>query len=507
MIWLLSMFGCQPHPVLPSGPMDSVPGHLVIAHTNDIHAHFEPNRAEWLPGEPAIGGFGEISGLVSQLHKEKGDDHVLYLDGGDMMTGTPLMEFEVNGVRGGAMMDFTSDAGMDAWVLGNHEFDIGFDHISALVGASKVPVLSANLDHVNGSGQPAIDGLKDHIIIQRAGVRVGIFGLTTDSLARLTGTDATDHMVVRDVVEVAREQVAALVDQVDLVVALTHVGLDTDQRIAGEVPGIDLIVGGHSHTPLVEPVQVGDTWIVQAGCYARQLGVTEMDVVDGNIVNFSAKLVDLTPGAVEVPEASATLMQTWKERIDGHFAEIIGRVEGATLDRSKNAETPLGRWAADMVRSAAGTDIGIYNPGGLRADLVAGPLTRGGLYQVFPFSNDVVQFDVSGEQVVGLLLKNAGSEISGRHPVMQLSGVAAQWRLRAGAPELVSVTVGETELDPDAVYTAATNSYVTDRWQYNLGFEPTNQVPQGLTVFEAAVARAQAGVIVSPSSPRMTRSE
>jgi 2',3'-cyclic-nucleotide 2'-phosphodiesterase (5'-nucleotidase family) len=129
------------------------------------------------------------------------------------------------------------------------------------------------------------------------------------------------------------------------------------------------------------------------------------------------------------------------------------------------------------------------------------------LYQVFPFSNDVVQFDVSGEQVVGLLLKNAGSEISGRHPVMQLSGVAAQWRLRAGAPELVSVTVGETELDPDAIYTAATNSYVTDRWQYNLGFEPTNQVPQGLSVFEAAVARAQAGVIVSPSSPRMTRSE
>ena len=487
--------------------MASVPGHLVIAHTNDTHAHFQPNRAEWLPGEPFIGGFAEIAGWVTKLHEEQGDDHVLYLDGGDMMTGTPLMEFEVNGVRGGAMMDFIADAGMDAWVLGNHEFDIGFDHTSALVAASKVPVLSANLDQPNGSGLPAIGGLRDRIIVERAGLKVGVFGLTTDSLARLTGTNATDHMDVRDVIEVAREEVAALDGQVDLVVALTHIGVETDQRIAEEVPGIDLIVGGHSHTPLVEPIKVGETWIVQAGCYTRQLGVTEMDVVDGKIVNFNAKLVDLTPGSVVVPEASATLMQTWKARIDAHFAEVIGSVEGATLDRSKNAETPMGRWAADMVRSAAGTDIGIYNPGGLRADLVAGPLSRGGLYQVFPFSNDVVQFDMSGEQVVGLLLKNAGSELSGRHPVMQISGIAATWRVRGGAPELIQVTVGEVALDPDAVYTAATNSYVTDRWQYNLGFEPTNQVLQGSTVFEAAVARAQAGAIVAPSNPRMTRVE
>ena len=126
---------------------------------------------------------------------------------------------------------------------------------------------------------------------------------------------------------------------------------------------------------------------------------------------------------------------------------------------------------------------------------------------MFPFSNDVVQFDMSGAEVVGLLLKNAGAELSGRHPVMQLSGIRASWRVRGGAPELVNVTVGEATLDPDAVYTAATNSYVTDRWQYNLGFEPTNQVLQGSTVFEAAVARAQAGVIVAPSDPRMTRVE
>jgi 2',3'-cyclic-nucleotide 2'-phosphodiesterase (5'-nucleotidase family) len=507
MNWFLLMLACQPHPVEPAGPLVSAPGHLVIAHTNDLHAHFEPNRAEWLPGEPLIGGFAEISAWVSRLHKEQGDDHVLYLDGGDMMTGTPLMEFEVNGARGGAMLDFIGDAGLDAWVLGNHEFDIGFDHVSALVAASKVPVLSANLDEPNGSGLPAIAGLKDHIIFERAGIKVGVFGLTTDSLARLTGTNATDQMAVRDVVEVAREEVAALDGQVDLVVALTHVGVDTDKRIAEEVPGIDLIVGGHSHTPLLEPLRVDDTWIVQAGCYGRQLGVTEMDVVDGTIVNFTAKLVDLTPGPLEVPEASATLMRTWKGRVDARFSEVIGRVEGTTLDRSKNAETLLGRWAADMVRTAGDTQIGIYNPGGLRADLIAGPLTRGGLYRVFPFSNDVVQFEMSGDQVVGLLLKNAGSELSGRHPVMQLSGIAAQWRVRGGAPELVHVTVGEAALDPDAVYTVATNSYVTDRWQYNLGFEPTNQVLQGSTVFEAAVAQAQAGVIVAPSTPRMTRVE
>ena len=312
-----------------AGGVDARPGQLVIAHTNDLHAHYEPNRADWLEGAPDIGGFAAIGGHVAALHEEHGDDRVLVLDGGDVMTGTPLMEFEVRGARGGAMLDLMETAGMDAWVLGNHEFDIGFDHISRIVSASQVPVLSANLDATDGSGAPAIMGVQDHTIFERNGLRVGVFGLTTTSLGRLTASGAAARMDVRGLAEVAREQVAVLEPQVDLVIALTHVGLEEDKALADEVEGIDLIVGGHSHTSLVEPVRVDDTWIVQAGCYARQLGVVELTVESGRIVEFNAELRDLHPDTAPAHPPSVRREKTGSERIANHFGAVIGRVEGA----------------------------------------------------------------------------------------------------------------------------------------------------------------------------------
>ena len=499
------LVACGPHPVEPPVSANAASDRLVIAHTNDLHAHFAPNAAPWIAGEPEVGGFAEIAGHVEQLHRRWGGDNVLVLDGGDIMTGTPLMEFEVRGVRGGAMLDFMEEAGMDAWVLGNHEFDIGYDHVSALVTASRIPVLSANLDAVDGSGVPGIAGVQDHSIFERAGLRIGVFGLTTDSLARLTGTDATNLMQVRSVEEVAKEQVAILEPQVDLVVALTHIGLSVDQRVAEAVDGIDLIVGGHSHTSLTEPVRVNDTWIVQAGSYGRQLGVADMRVVDGQIVDFKSQLIDLIPGAVEPPEASATLMKTWSERLDALFAEPVSVVPKAFSERSKQAETSLGRWAADMVRGAAACDIGIYNPGGIRSGLAEGPVNREDLYRVFPFANDVVQFEASGDDLLGLAIKNAGADLNGGHPVMQLSGMVVEWTVVSGAPSIVSVTVGGQPLEPQKVYTVATNSYVADRWRYNLGFEPAQLKTAGTTVFEAAVDRAKAGPIKAPSDRRMKR--
>ena len=489
------------------GGADARPGQLIIAHTNDLHAHYGPNRADWLEGTPDIGGFGAIGGHVAALHQEHGDDRVLVLDGGDVMTGTPLMEFEVRGARGGAMLELMETAGMDAWVLGNHEFDIGMEHISTIVSASQIPVLSANLDAADGSGAPAIMGVQDHTIFERSGLRVGVFGLTTTSLGRLTASGAAARMDVRDLAEVAREQVALLEPQVDLVVALTHVGLQDDKELADAVEGIDLIIGGHSHTSLTEPVRVDDTWIVQAGCYARQLGVVELTVDAGRIVDFSAELRDLHPDKSPIHAASARLEKTWTERISSHFGAVIGRVEGGNLDREYGAESPMGRWASDTVRLAAGADIGLYNPGGLRADIVEGPLTRGALYNVFPFGNTVVHFDVTGAELVGLLLKNASAELAQDHPVMQLSGITAEWRLRSGVPDLVEVTVGGRPLLPEASYTLATNSYIADQWRYNLGFEPQDVTHLEQTIFQAAMARAVEGPVVPPSDLRMRRSD
>ena len=295
--------------------------------------------------------------------------------------------------------------------------------------------------------------------------------------------------------------------QVDLVVALTHVGLEEDKQLADEVEGIDVIVGGHSHTSLTEPVRVDDTWIVQAGCYARQLGVVELSVSSGRIVRFESELRDLLPESGPIHPESARLERTWSERVASHFGTVVGRVDGGPLSREYGSESSLGRWAADTVRLAAEADIGLYNPGGLRADIVDGPVTRGALYNVFPFGNSVVVFEVTGEQIVGLLLRNARAELAQDHPVMQLAGLRATWRVRTEVPELVEVEVGGEPLLLDASYTLATNSYIAGQWRYNLGFEPQDVTQLEQTIFQAAMARVEEGPVVPPTDRRMRRIE
>ena len=200
----------------------------------------------------------------------------------------------------------------------------------------------------------------------------------------------------------------------------------------------------------------------------------------------------------------AALEKKWGEKIAARFDEPVGEVT-ATLSRKPAKESPLGRWSADMVGAYAESQIGIYNPGGLRADLVSGPLTRRGLYEVFPFSNAVVQFEMSGAELIGLLLRNANAELSGRRAAMQMSGVRCKWRVRSGVPEIIEARVAGAPVKPESTYTAATNSYIIDRWAYNLGFKPRNTKVLSGTVFEAAQAMAAKGPIVPPPNPRMVR--
>jgi 2',3'-cyclic-nucleotide 2'-phosphodiesterase (5'-nucleotidase family) len=235
------------------------------------------------------------------------------------------------------------------------------------------------------------------------------------------------------------------------------------------------------------------------------LGVVQLTVDDGRISTFSSELRDLVPTETPLTGPAADGVQTWHDAIEAMFAEKVSSVQGGKLGRSKHGETTLGRWASDMVKSQGEGDIGIYNPGGLRADLVEGELTRGDLYQVFPFKNDLVRFEVTGSELVGLLLRSADGTLGKNRSVMQFAGLTARWRVTQDVPELVEVRVGGSLLRPEATYTAVTNSYVVDRWEYNLGFEPRNTEVLKLVVFEAAVNEARKGPIVPPPNPRMIR--
>lgn len=508
---LLLLLACAARTTATDGvePGDLPQGRLVLAHTNDLHAHYLPERAEWREDDAALGGFVALDSWLRALDTRYGEDAVLYLDAGDVLTGTPLMELEIRGVAGGGMLELFDAVGLDGWVLGNHEFDRGYAHAAAFAAQSGVPVLSANLRRPCGAQAldcpVAIDGVEPWRIYQVNGLQVGVFGITTSGLGHLTDGETMQQLQVLDHARAAEAAVAALEPQVDLVVALTHIGLDSDRRLAEEVPGIDLVVGGHSHTRMEAAEQVGDTWIVQAGSYGRLLGVMELAVDQGRITDLSWQPEELELDRLPLPPRAEVqdLVDGYTRELDRRFSKPAGSAP-VTLARGQG-ETPMGRFAADVVREAAGADVGIYNAGGIRSEIVAGDLTVGDLYAVFPFSNEVVWFELTGAELVSVLLSSAFAEVEDNRGALQFSGLRCEWRLRLGAPEIVSVQVDGAPLLLDRSYRVATNSFVAAQWKRNLGVHPGPVHGIGRTVLEAAVERSRRQGVTDPGDPRSVR--
>ncbi len=480
--------GCpkkEPEPLSP-------PGHVTILHTNDLHGHYLPERADWLPGEPAIGGFVRLEQEVRAIREAKGRENTLLVDGGDILTGTPLTALEEEGARGTPMLRFMEALGYDAWVVGNHEFDRGLENLKVLAGKSTFVTLSANLRDKAGKEALLPNQAFSHVFAVN-GVRIGVIGATTDSLRTLVSPKDWARMSPLPVAEAVRAEAARLDPDTDILVALTHIGVDDDKKLAAAVPGLDLIVGGHSHTPLKEAARVGDTWIVQAGSYNRQLGVAELDVANDAIAAFRYELRDLVPATatVEADQSVAAMSAHYQKNIDTIYGEVLARAP-AKLEKDYHHESALGRWITDALRTSSNADLAFYNGGGLRSELHAGEVTRRSLFECFPFENPVYTFPVTGEQLVAMLLRNAAADATESRAYLSVSGATWSYRMNAGAPELVAVTVGGQPVDLARTYTAAATSYIVDQWEKFLTVQPVDPAPVGLNDFEAAVAYGKA---------------
>lgn len=502
---LLALFACAARHVEPGLPPE--PGRVTILHTNDMHGHFLPEPAEWLDARPPVGGFVRLEGEVRSLRAARPRGGVLLLDGGDLLTGTPLTDLVERESKGGAMHDFIEALDYDAVAIGNHEFDKGLDNLIEFTDGARVPMLSANVRTPDGAA-PLLPNQTYSEIFEASGVKVGVIGVTTDSLKTLMSRKDFARLELVDPAEAVRAEVARLDPQTDLVVVLSHMGIDDDERLARDVDGIDLIVGGHSHTRLTAARRVDETWIVQAGSYARSLGVVDLVVSDDHIADFRYELHDLLVDTmpVEPSPAVASLAETYAARIDAVYGEVLSEAPVA-LGRDYHHESGLGRWITDVLRESTGADVALYNGGGLRADLQAGPVTRGSIFACFPFQNEVMTFQVSGKDLQSILLRNVIAESDEKRGFLPVSGVRYTWRVRNGAPELLEAFVGDAPLDLERTYTIATNSYIAEQWEKHLGVEPRELQAVGISDFEAAVRFATKGPVATDTEPRAKRVE
>jgi len=492
--------GCQ-KPTAPAVPgLEPVAerdrrGRVVIVHTNDQHAQIRPSA---VPGhEAAVGGTLAISAWVEALEEVWGEERVLVLDAGDLRSGTPLDEYVVDGVRGGAMLNLLEVVGYDAWTVGNHEFDKGLEETATFVAASPIPALAVNLD--GPDGRPVFPNLGATEVLDAAGVRVAVIGVTTPSLTRYVNEDLAG-LVVADPAASVRGELGRLPEDVDVVVALSHLGLEDDRALAVAVPELDLIVGGHSHTRMEEAERIGDTWIVQAGCCSRGFGVSVLTPSPEGTVDLDYRLVEPDPDVLPArpsPETREFVAQ-WESTLNKDWGVVLGENLFGSLTREGTAESTLGRWVCETLRRAAGADLGLYNGSGLRANIPMGLVSRETLYNVFPFGNEMVVATVSGGDLVSLAIRNATAVADPESGyVMEQDGLAYTWRRHLGAAELVKISVNGEPVDRDATYTVATNSFVARQWSRYVGGAPQEVRATGRRVRDIVEERIRAEGIIS----------
>jgi 5'-nucleotidase / UDP-sugar diphosphatase len=451
---------------------------LRILHTNDFHARFEPvsKYDSTCPADDNAAGdcFGGSARIATAIAAARDTNMpVLLLDAGDPFQGTLFFNY----YQGQLAAEMMTTMGYDAMAVGNHEFDLGPEVLAAFADSADFPLVSANLRIAAGS---LLEGrVAPFAVVEAGGTRVGIVGTTPTDTAELSspGADVTFTDPVA-AVQAAADALAA--EGVDKVIVLSHAGLAMDRRIAEGATGIDLIVGGHSHTLLSNaderaegpyPTVVNGVPIVHAYAYGKYLGVLDVTFDDaGKVVSASGDPVLLDASVAEdagikarIAEAAAPLEEIRNTVVAEAAASIVG-------DRAvcRAEECPMGNLVADAMLDRVadqGVTVAIQNGGGLRASIDAGPVTMGEVLTVLPFQNTLSTFQATGADLVAAL-ENGVSQVAdgaGRFP--QVAGLRFTWDPAAepGA-RVTGVQVqggdGWAPIDPEATYLAVTNNFV-----------------------------------------------
>jgi 5'-nucleotidase/UDP-sugar diphosphatase len=433
--------------------LDSKNGEFILLHTNDFHGALLPNSGR--------GGIAEIASFVKTVKQL--NRNVLLLDAGDINTGSAvsnIFQAEPDILAYNIM-------GYDAAVFGNHEFDGNLDKLDGQISLAGFPFISSNIKREDGS----FLGGNQYIVKKYGNITVGIFGITTLRTSIIASPDSSLTFI--NEIDAAREVVDILLNQenVDIVIGLTHLGTIKESEdhitsidLAKAVPGIDIIVDGHSHTFLQIPVEVGKTFIVSANEWGKYIGFARVIVKNGEISDFIWMPVPIGPDE-EVVMMLNPYVEKARETLDEEIGEAAGFfVFGNRLTRYE--ETAIGNLITDAnawyLRDVSGQNIDFvfHNGGNMRAELPAGPITWNTVLTILPFENYLYIASMKGSEIIELF--NFIATIpQGNGGFPQFSGdVRYTIDKTVNNGVIKDLTIGGAGVDPDRVYRFCTNDYI-----------------------------------------------
>lgn len=350
---------------------------VVLLHTNDMHAEIEP--------------FARLASYVAQ--QQAAHEHVFLLSAGDIFSGNPVVDFYEE--KGQPIIALMNRSGYAVSTLGNHEFDYGQEVLARRMEEAAFPFIAANVQIA--ATNPVLPQIAPYHVLEAGPVELLLLGLLETSNGGLPAThpDRLEGLEFTDPLEAAADYIP-LAEEYDAFIGLTHLGYRSDRRLAERYNAFDLIIGGHSHTVMERPEMVNNALITQAGDDLNFVGRVVLTFEGEELVSKTASLVDLRNWQEADDELQALITEYNNNE---SLNRVIG--EAAAPIRGK---AELGALFTDALTEMHALDFAFQNDGGIRiGEIPAGDIRVRQIYEMDPFGNEVIRFDMSVAEIKSLL--------------------------------------------------------------------------------------------------------
>lgn len=368
---------------------------ITILHSNDMHGDFLSEVQKG--GGKLIGGLSLLSGYINKVRQE--EENVLYVVSGDMVQGS-LIDSEYKGI---STIEITNYLAPDMVTLGNHEFDYGLPHLLFLEKMANFPIVNANL-YIKKYHKRL---MRPYAILKKAGLKILFTGIITEKVMDSIKQDDLISSFIN--LEEASEEVGKIcnaykVDDIDLTILLTHIGFESDIKLAKMLKpewGVDMILGGHSHTILEKPELANGVLIAQAGVGSDQIGRFDIaiDEKTNSIVDYQWQLIPINEDLAKPDKNVEKFINSFKGKVDRKYQALICKTTQTLTHPQREIETSLGNLIADAFAYTSECDVMLVGSGSIRIKKMGPLVTLKDLLTCFPYDDSLSRFQITGKQL------------------------------------------------------------------------------------------------------------
>ena len=378
---------------------------LTLLHSNDMHGDFLAENVD----DKLVGGVSMLSGYISKVKEE--EENVLYCVAGDMFRGS-VIDSEFQGVSTIEIMNMLSP---DVVTIGNHETDYGLSHLLFIEKCAKFPIINANL-YIKMNGTRLFS---PYHIVEIGGMKILFIGIITEDVINRT----KNEKVIGSLVDIndAAEEVAKICNafngiDIDFTVLLTHIGWEQDKKLAEVLDpalGVDVIIGGHSHTFIEQPEKVNDILIVQAGTGTDQIGRFDIivDTETNSVASYKWQAVPINHETCPSDPKMEKLIGDLKSQTDLKYGRVLKRLSVALEHPIRTKQTSLGSFIADCYKDMTKCDVMLVGSGSIRVKKLGPIITLQDMMEAYPYRDVLQELLVSGKQLKQMLTYSYRDEV------------------------------------------------------------------------------------------------